>query len=91
MLPPGDPERDCTPVNRLYGSMGFQELDRLVHHPQTLSDVLDPIAYVQGVGGFSGSESSRSSLRSQPISVEESASGADDSDGVSVARSRAVS
>jgi len=87
--PPGDPERDRTPANRLCDSMGFQELDRLWSF--TRSDVLDPKAYVQGVGGFSGSESSRSSLRSQSISDEESASGADDSDRVSVVRSPAVS
>ena len=86
--PPGDPERDRTPANRLCDSMGFQELDRLWSF--TRSDVLDPKAYVQGVGG-SGSESSRSSLRSQSISDEESASGADDSDRVSVVRSPAVS
>jgi hypothetical protein len=27
--PPGDPERDRTAPNRLYDSMGFQEVDRL--------------------------------------------------------------
>jgi ribosomal protein S18 acetylase RimI-like enzyme len=34
--PPGDPERDRTPANRLYDSMGFRELDRLwsfTRHP----------------------------------------------------------
>jgi hypothetical protein len=109
---PGDPDRDCTPANRLYDSMGFQELDRLwsftrsyvldakAYTPGTFEGwlyrittnlFLDRAPYVQRVGGFSGSESSRSSLRSQPISDEESSSGADDSDRVSAVRSRAVS